>query len=551
MSEKMQVIGMQKKWQYIYYIIFAISCIVLITTYLSNTIIHYTSDRQFPINSLIEYPLSLLILPAELFALFFALYFIYTLFNNNHQKEKPQPLPNKEKIDIAILLPVYNEPPHIIERTIEAVKKMRWPAKKYIYLLDDSTEEEHIEANRELAQKHSLRLPGEKKTANEEGMLIRRKGRIGYKAGNINNTIKKHVKEEYFAIFDADQAPVTEFLEELMDQFSDEKVGFTQAPQYYLNEDTPLERTTKLGNNIFFHAQLISKAKDGALPFCGTNVIVRTEAFRKVNGFRYYTATEDIDLGIRLNAAGYKGDYIPKILVYGYGPQDIISYKSQQYRWANGNLATLRENWKKVFFKKGFSLRYQLHMLFTLGWWMIGVVSLIFVVTPAISLVTGWPTHHTWLPEAFIALIFINLVMGVGMISVSLKNRVTQDKVTIKDAYMQYSLITNSMFLFIRAAFNVARKKYIGFITTKKTKSDTGIREIRGNLLVSAACLGLSIYALYHTMTGTGLTNLRTYLPVSLWLLFYSVLFASSILFVEKSPTPTTQPTRTPQASTN
>lgn len=177
------------------------------------------------------------------------------------------------------------------------------------------------------------------------------------------------------------------------------------------------------------------------------------------------------------------------------------------------------------------------------------MVAFLFVATPAISLLTGWPTHHTWLPEAFIGLVFVNLVMGVGMIFVSLQHRLGHDRITIRDAFLQYSLITNSMFIFMRAAINAMLGRYIGFVTTSKTKSHTGLSEIRWNLALSAAAFGLSIYALYHTFAVAGAQNIRTYLPISLWLLFYSVLFASSLLFVEPAPRPANQPSYTAYAT--
>ena len=54
-------------------------------------------------------------------------------------------------------------------------------------------------------------------------------------------------------------------------------------------------------------------------------------------------ATEDIDLGLRMNQLGWYGAYVPEILVKGYAPPSMDSYVTQQYRWANGNMAILRE----------------------------------------------------------------------------------------------------------------------------------------------------------------------------------------------------------------
>lgn len=509
-----------------FYALFGLGSVILLTYYLSNTIIHFTTPRQFPVNSFMTFPLTILIFPAELFSILFGLYFVFVLFSN---KKILPPKPLTERPRVAILLPVYNEPKDVIERTIKACMKIRWAGGTRMYLLDDSNTKESKDIVDTLAKKYGFTVGGKN---NNQHMLIRRNDRIGYKAGNVNNAVKNFVTEEYFVILDADQAPDMEFLEETMDHFSDARVGFVQTPQHYINDDTPLERAERTGNAIFFHAQTVGKAKDGAMPFCGTNAAVRTSAFMKVNGFSYYTATEDIDLGIRMNAIGYIGAYVPKVLVRGYSPRDFKAYSSQQYRWANGNLAILRESWYKIITGKNFSLRYQIHTLFTLGWWLIGIVSFIFMIVPIISLLTGWGTHHTWLPTPLIIFLYINIVFGIGMIYMSTRKRLDKEPVRITDALLQYSLITNSMFIYLRAAFNALLKRYIGFVRTNKVAERSGLMQVKWNLIFSAICFALSVFSLYHASISTDIQGLRTYLPVSLWLLFFAIVMASSILFV-------------------
>jgi len=507
----------QKTKYMLFYIAFALIGFTLMMYYLSNTIIHYTSSQQFPINSFKRFPLTFLIFPAEVFSFLFSVYFVYNLVNGNYKNKKPEPLSKRDSTRVAILIPVYNEPMQIVERTLKKCQNIRWKGGIKIYLLDDSTKKEDIQNMETLSKKYDV-------------VLVRRKERTGYKAGNINNAISNNVTEEYFCIFDADQAPEPEFIEETIDFFSDPNVGFVQTPQYFVNDSTPLERAQKLGTNIFYQAQCQSKAKDFAMPFCGTNALIRLEAFKKVNGLSYYTSTEDIELGLRMNEEGYYGIYVPKILVKGYAAADFSAYASQQYRWANGNLAILRESWKSLMFGK-FSLRQQIHILFTTGWWLVGIVSMLYILVPILSFFFGG-THHTWLPSWMLAMLFLNVALGISMIFMSLSNRDEDDKITLKDAFLQYSLITNSMFIYAQAAISVIFRKYRGFVTTNKSGQKTGLKEIRLNLILAAICFGFSIYGLYRTMITANVDQIRTYLPISLWMLFYTVILSSSIFFV-------------------
>lgn len=509
-------------WRYVsFYVFFGIASLSLMIYYLSDTLIHFTTPQQFPISSFKRFPLTFVIFPAEIFSFCFAMYFVYNLINGNSKNPAPVPLPNKSKKRVAILIPVFNEPKEIVARTLSACRSIIWGGSTKIYLLDDSNNEHDRQNMQSLSRKFGC-------------TLVRRNSNIGFKAGNINNAVSTAINEEFFVILDSDQAPEPEFLTETMDYFSDPKIGFVQVPQHFVNNGTPIERAAKLGTNIFYHSQCMSKAKDMALPFCGTNAILRTEAFRQVNGFSYYTSTEDIDLGLRMNEAGYYGAYVPKTLVHGYAPTDFKAYSSQQYRWSNGNLAILRESWIRILFGK-FSLRQQMHIFATLGWWFIGIVTLLYISVPMLSFFFGG-THHTWLPTALLMLLFLNVALGILMIFASLHNRSHDEKISLSDALLQYSLITNSMFIYSKAAANALFKRYAKFERTNKNRSESSLGMIKWNLALSMACFIFSIFALYGSAIASDVQQIRTYLPISIWLLFYSVILGSSILFVDKSP---------------
>lgn len=518
----------------LFYATFGIVSLALIVYYFSDTIIHFTTSQQFPINSFKRFPLTFLIFPAEIFSFAFSMYFVYNLLHSNFRNPPPEQLPLRKRKRVAILIPVYNEPKEIVERTLAACKRLIWEGGIRIYLLDDSTNEPDKSSMLSLSRRFDC-------------VLVRRKDRQGYKAGNLNNAVSNYVNEEFFAVLDSDQAPEPQFLQETMNYFSDSKVGFVQTPQHFVNHETLIERASMLGTNIFYHSQCISKAKDGAMPFCGTNAVVRTDVFKKVNGFSYYTSTEDIELGIRINEAGFYGAYVPKILVHGYAPASFQSYASQQYRWSNGNLAILRESWARIMFGR-FSLRYQIHTFFTLGWWLIGIVSLIYVIVPMLSFFIGG-THHTWLPTYLLALLFLNVAMGISMIFMSLRNRVDDEKIKLSDAFLQYSLITNSMFIYARAALFALFRKYTGFVRTDKSRKQSGLMAVKWNLILSVACFGFSAFALYHAAISSSIEQLRTYLPISLWLLFYSIILGSSILFVGKISFPEMQSASSPKSA--
>jgi hypothetical protein len=129
--------------------------------------------------------------------------------------------------------------------------------------------------------------------------------------------------------------------------------------------------------------------------------------------------------------------------------------------------------------------------------------------------------------------LYLNVVLGLGMIYVSLHNR-TDEQVKLSDALLEYSLVTNSMFIYMGAAINAVIGRYIGFVRTNKNASESGLSSIALNVLFSVICFGSSIFALYQASLSSTIEQFRTYIPVSIWLLFYSLVLASSILFIGK-----------------
>src|SRR5207253_216018 len=118
----------------------------------------------------------------------------------------------------------------------------------------------------------------------------------------------------------------------------------------------------------------------------------------------------------------------------------------------------------------------------------------------------------------------------------ALNSRIEDDKITLFDAFLQYSLIVNSFLLYSRAAVNAMLKRYIGFVRTDKAGSKVGLWDVKWNLLIGAFCFAVGLYALYHVAIASTVQQVRTYLPISVWLLFYSIIMASSILFINDQP---------------
>lgn len=225
---------------------------------------------------------------------------------------------------VDILIPTYNEPSFILQRTIIGCLALNYPNKK-VYLLDDQ------------------RRPEIQKLAQELGCeYIARPDNRYAKAGNLNYAITK-TNGQLIAVFDADFIPLKNFLTRTVGFFQNPKIALVQTPQSFYNHD-PISRNLGLENVItseeeVFYRQ-VELIKDGAesVVCAGTAFVVRRSALENTGGFVTDSISEDYFTGICLSAKGYRLIYLDEKLSAGLAAENISAHITQRMRWARGTL---------------------------------------------------------------------------------------------------------------------------------------------------------------------------------------------------------------------
>jgi len=229
---------------------------------------------------------------------------------------------------VTIQLPIYNEQ-YVVERLIESASKMQYPRELLeIQILDDSTDETHPFTEQLVAQYKETGLPIE---------YIHRTNRHGYKAGALQNGLKT-AKGEIVVIFDADFIPPVDFLERVVHQFADPKVGMVQTRWGYLNRHynvlTEVQAMLLDGHFVLEH---VARAGAGLFfNFNGTAGALRRSMIDDAGGWQHDTLTEDSDLSYRAQLKGWKFVYLPSIECLSELPVDTYGFQVQQSRWAKG-----------------------------------------------------------------------------------------------------------------------------------------------------------------------------------------------------------------------
>jgi cellulose synthase (UDP-forming) len=306
--------------------------------------------------------LYVILIVAELFNFSQALGFWWTCAN---EKVRPRKAPS-EWLAVDVFVPVYKEPPDIVDLTVAAAKGMRG-AEVRVHVLDDGNDP----AMEALARRHDVGY-------------ITREQHTGAKAGNINHALEL-TDAPFIAVFDSDHVADPAFLEATLGHMEDPKIAFVQTPQYYANSDqNRIASASWAQQALFFGA--ICRGKDGlgAVFCCGTNVLFRRAAFESVGGFPTNSLTEDYELSIHLHEKGWQSAYLPEVLSRGLGPEDTAAYVSQQLRWARGCLSGLPRALRAKL-PLGLKIQYLLSGLYFLSGWTV----LIYMSFPVVRLLGG------------------------------------------------------------------------------------------------------------------------------------------------------------------
>ncbi len=226
--------------------------------------------------------------------------------------------------NVDILVPTYNEPPFILQRTIIGCQALEY-SPKTIYLLDDT------------------RRPEVQALAAELGCeYITRPDNLHAKAGNLNHAIA-HTSGELIVVFDADFVPTKNFLTRTVGFFQDQRVALVQTPQTFYNPD-PIARNLGLEHiltpeeEVFYRQIQPIRDSAGGVVCSGTSFVMRRSTLVETGSFVTESLSEDFFTGIRLAAQGYRLVYLNEKLSAGLAAESMADQALQRVRWAQGTL---------------------------------------------------------------------------------------------------------------------------------------------------------------------------------------------------------------------
>jgi len=252
----------------------------------------------------------------------------------------PVPLEPEPGLDIAVLTTIVpaKEPLDIAERTLRAMKQIRYRGNVDVWILDEGDDP----AVREMAERigvHHFSRKGRPEYNQPSGAY-----RAKTKSGNHNAWRAEHESGyDIVAQMDPDHVPGEGFLERTIGFFRDPDTAFVVAPQVYGNMYENWIAQGASAQQYLFSA-VVERAGNGlgAPLLIGTNHLYRPTAWQQIGGYQD-TLVEDQMTGMKVQgtvnpATGrtWRGVYTPDVLAVGEGPASWTDYFNQQKRWAYG-----------------------------------------------------------------------------------------------------------------------------------------------------------------------------------------------------------------------
>lgn len=426
--------------------------------------------------------LGLLLFAAELLGLIAFFNFQYLFMGKYHLERKGLDVFSPNEVPfVDVLICTYNEPLYLLEMTIAAAVNMNYPKDRFcVYICDDGRRSEL----KELCKSYQI------------GYITRADNK-GAKAGNINNALGV-IQGELFAVLDADMIPTKDFLQRTVGYFSNPNLAFVQTPQVYYNQDMyQYNLSKKIPNEQDFFMRDIQEARAArnAVLHVGTNAVFRRQCVLNIGGYPTCSITEDMAVGMQLQAQGYDSLLVNEALVYGLSATTFSELVKQRDRWCRGNLQVLK-NYNPLF-TKGLSFSQKIAYLDGGIYWFANIQKMIFICCPLIYLFTGIPILNCVMKSLlciYIPYMLGQLLMFRVLTPQTRSMRWAHYYETVMAPYLSLSVLKEMLNLKIN--FNVTSKE------TLCEKTMFQINMVVPHLVILAVSIGAWIFSLSQVIKG-------------------------------------------------
>lgn len=244
--------------------------------------------------------------------------------------------------------------------------------------------------------------------------VLRRPQRLGGKAGAVNYALEQTAHlYDYFLLCDNDSTVLDpDTIQHGLAYFESGHLAGVQFRSVPVPDPGYCGANRRLAESIgAFHAFLAPAARFGWMPFIGHNALLRTSAVQQVGGLTPDFFSDDLDLTVRVNAAGYRVAYAPQIEMGEKHPPSYTAFRKRSYKWAYGCVQTLRAHWWRVLRSPQFSFAEKLSFFQFAGFYCLQCVLLAYLCFVLLAVPFG--ALGTFVPDLWPSLLVGAVLIGL------------------------------------------------------------------------------------------------------------------------------------------
>ncbi|MDD5669565.1 MAG: glycosyltransferase family 2 protein [Candidatus Omnitrophica bacterium] len=172
--------------------------------------------------------------------------------------------------------------------------------------------------------------------------VIRRLERGGFKAGNLNNALRKIGPEyEFFSVSDSDTFLPQNYITRLLPFISDPAVAFAQSAQRIdPKQESLFAQFLGINTDIHFKHYASTKNRFGFVMWYGHGALMRRDVWEKIGGFPEIV-TEDLAYSMLVRQAGYSGVFVDEVVCREDFPPTYKQYRKRNEKWIRGTTECL------------------------------------------------------------------------------------------------------------------------------------------------------------------------------------------------------------------
>lgn len=324
------------------------------------------------------------------------------LMMRDHAADVAGIAPQRSDVRIGIIYLCFNDADW---SALESLTRLSYTGPIHVVIHDDSPSE----TERAAVDRMAVRLASARPWRVD---VLRRPDRAGGKAGAVNYALDRTAHlYDWFLLCDNDSTVLQpDTIERALMYVDVPDSAGVQFRSTSVSDPAYCGVNRRLAEAIgAFHAFLAPASRYGWMPFIGHNALLRTSAVRQVGGLTPGFFSDDLDLTVRLNLAGYRIAYAPEIAMGEKHPPSYTAFRKRSYKWAYGCVQTLRAHWKHVLTSRQFSLAEKVWFFQFSGFYCLQCLLLGYLAFALIAVPLG--VLGTFVPD-----LFAGLVVGVVLV---------------------------------------------------------------------------------------------------------------------------------------